>query len=195
MKYALPPLPYSYNALEPFLDAQTMELHHAKHHATYVNKLNEAVEKEPTVSGKKLEELLANLNSVPESIRAAVRNHGGGHYNHSLFWQMLAPQGRNGTPVDAVVNLKEDFNKIAVSLFGSGWIWVVKDNTGALSITTTANQDTPLSLGKKPVLGLDLWEHAYYLKYQNRRVDYVSAWWNIINWNFVASLLQSEFSL
>lgn len=189
MRYELPALPYSYDALEPFIDAQTMELHHAKHHATYINKLNEAIEKEPSVAGKNLEELLANLNSVPESIRAAVRNHGGGHYNHSLFWKMLAPKGKNGTPVDAVMNLKEDFDKAATSLFGSGWVWIVKDSNNALAIVTTPNQDTPLALGKKPVLGLDVWEHAYYLKYQNRRADYVNAWWKIINWNFVNSLL------
>lgn len=185
MKHELPLLLYSYDALEPYIDARTMELHHSKHHATYVNKLNEALAKAPTFL-ETLENILRDLNKVPEEIRAAVRNHGGGHYNHSLFWQMLASTGKNGAPIPAVINLKEEFNKAAASLFGSGWAWVVKDAAGNLSIITTPNQDTPLSQGLKPLLCLDVWEHAYYLKYQNRRADYLAAFWNVVNWSKVA---------
>ncbi len=185
--HTLPQLPYSYDALEPFVDARTMELHHSKHHNTYVTKLNEALAKAPELENKSLEELLINLETVPETIRAAVRNHGGGHYNHSLFWQMLAPAGQNGEPIPAILNWKEQFNDAAAKLFGSGWCWMVKDATGQLSIMTTSNQDTPLAFGKKPILGLDVWEHAYYLKYQNRRQEYIEAWWNVINWNYVST--------
>lgn len=191
MKYELPKLPYAYDALEPYIDSQTMELHHTKHHATYVNKLNEALAKEPAWQDKSLEELLTNLDKIPETIRGAVRNHGGGHYNHSLFWALLTPAGKNGTPNDKIIALKEEFNKAATGLFGSGWCWMVKDSAGQLSIMTTANQDSPISQGKKPVLGLDVWEHAYYLKYQNRRPEYIEAWWNVVNWDFLNSLLKS----
>lgn len=189
MRQELPQLSYAYDALEPFFDAQTMEIHYTKHHATYVAKLNEALIKAPQLEDKSLEELLANINLVPEEIRAAVRNHGGGHYNHSLFWKMLAPARQNGTAIQEIFNLKDQFNDVATKLFGSGWVWIVKDAAGNLSIITTPNQDTPLSVGKKPVLGLDVWEHAYYLKYQNRRPEYIEAWWNVINWDFVNKLI------
>ena len=190
MKHELPKLQYSYNALEPFIDTQTMELHHGKHHNTYVTKLNEAIAKAPELENKSLEELLKNLDVVPETIRTAVRNHGGGHYNHSLFWQMLTPVGQGGATIQEVINLKDQFNDTAAKLFGSGWVWIAKDASNNLSVTTTANQDTPLASGKKPVLGLDVWEHAYYLKYQNCRPEYIEAFWNIINWNFVKDLLE-----
>ena len=190
MKYELPKLPYAYDALEPYIDVQTMELHHTKHHATYVSKLNEALEKAPQLQSKSLEGLLSDLNSAPEAIRTAVRNHGGGHYNHSLFWKMMAPAGENGNPIEAIVNLKEDFNKVAIGLFGSGWCWLVQDSSGVLKIITTANQDSPITHNLKPLLGLDVWEHAYYLKYQNRRSEYIDAFWNIVNWNFVSELLK-----
>ncbi len=194
MKYELPALPYPYDALEPHIDARTMELHHAKHHATYVAKLNEALEKAPDIADKPLEELLRNLDAVPESIRAAVRNHGGGHYNHSLFWKMLAPAGNNGAPIEQILALKEEFNKATMGIFGSGWAWIVKDANGTLSIFTTSNQDTLLSLNPIPsplttIIGLDVWEHAYYLTYQNRRADYINAWWNVINWEYISNLL------
>ncbi len=189
MRYELPALPYSYNALEPFIDAQTMEIHHTKHHSTYVNKLNEALTKAPQLESKTLEELLSNLDLVPEEVRSAVRNHGGGHYNHSFFWNTLAPAGKNGTPIPSIVNLKEEFNKIAISFFGSGWVWIIKNSDGSLTVMATPNQDTPISMGKKPLLGLDIWEHAYYLKYQNRRSEYVENWWNLVNWQEVEKIL------
>ena len=197
MKFELPKLPYSYDALEPFIDSKTMELHHLKHHNTYVTKLNEALEKFPAfaeaMAGKPewqvLEEMLSNLDSVPEEIKIAVRNHGGGHYNHSLFWQMMSPAGKGGEPIEEILKMKEDFNKAATSLFGSGWVWVVKDESG-LSIMATPLQDNPISQGKKPILGLDIWEHAYYIKYQNRRAEYIEAWWNLVNWQFVNGLLK-----
>lgn len=204
--HELPKLPYDYYALEPFIDARTMELHHTKHHQTYVNKLNEALAKAPELQGKSLEELLSNLEAVPELIRAAVRNHGGGHYNHSLFWPSLRPSGLGGQvdalpsgEVEKTINknfgnfekFKEQFSAAAIGIFGSGWTWLVKDSSGTLSIMTTPNQDTPLAAEKKPVLGLDVWEHAYYLKYQNRRPEYIEAFWNIINWDFVDKILKS----
>ncbi|MEK7114999.1 MAG: superoxide dismutase [Patescibacteria group bacterium] len=190
MKFELPKLPYSYDALEPFIDAKTMEIHHSKHHNTYVTKLNEALEKFPELQNKTIEELLMDLDSVPEIIRTAVRNHGGGHYNHSLFWQVMAPFGSaRGKPAPEILALKEEFNKVAAGIFGSGWVWIIKDATDNLSIMTTPNQDTPLASGKKPVLGLDVWEHAYYLKYQNRRPEYIEAWWGVVNWDFVRGLL------
>lgn len=182
MRYELPALPYGYDALEPHIDARTMELHHGKHHAIYTAKLNEALEKKPAIVNVPLEELLKNLNAVPEEIRTAIKNHGGGHYNHSLFWKMLAPVGKNGAPIKQILALKEEFNKAAAGVFGSGWAWIIKDGTGDLKIITTPNQDIPPST---PMLGLDVWEHAYYLNYQNRRADYIEAWWNIINWEYV----------
>jgi superoxide dismutase, Fe-Mn family len=194
-KYELPALPYANNALEPHFDAQTMEIHHDRHHATYVNNVNAALEGHDDLSSKSVEELISNLDAVPENIRTAVRNNGGGHANHSLFWQILSPNG-GGAPAgelaDAINStfgsfdkFKEDFAKAAATRFGSGWAWLVVDN-GNLAITSTPNQDSPIMEGKTPVLGLDVWEHAYYLKYQNKRPDYVSAFWNVVNWDEVS---------
>lgn len=194
--FVLPPLGYPYDALEPYIDAQTMELHHGKHHAGYVANLNQAVAKAPELAGKSIEELLRNLDAVPESVRLAVRNHGGGHYNHALFWQLLRKE-RKARPgkspfreallrtFDKFEAFQQQFAAAALGVFGSGWAWLVLDGR-QLKIETTANQDTPLSHGRIPLLGLDVWEHAYYLKYQNRRADYVAAFWNVINWEFVA---------
>jgi superoxide dismutase, Fe-Mn family len=195
--HSLPPLPYAFDALEPHIDARTMEIHHGKHHQAYVNNLNAALEKAPEVQNKPLEELLGNLNAVPESIRMAVRNNGGGHWNHSFFWQIMAPKA-GGEPSGALGNaikstfggfdkFKEQFSAAGVGRFGSGWAWLLLD-AGKLSITSTPNQDNPLMDGKRPnqvILGLDVWEHAYYLKYQNRRPDYITAWWNVVNWGEV----------
>jgi Fe-Mn family superoxide dismutase len=191
MAHELPPLPYDFAALEPHIDAQTMQIHHGKHHQTYVNNLNAALEKHPDLQKMSAEELVRNLASVPEDIRTAVRNNGGGHVNHTMFWKMMAPNA-GGAPSGAVAEaitasfgnvdaFKEQFAKAGVSRFGSGWAWLI-DNNGKLSIESTANQDNPISDGKKPILGVDVWEHAYYLKYQNRRPDYISAWWNVVNW-------------
>ena len=192
MPFTLPPLPYPNNALEPHIDAQTMEIHHDKHHGAYVNNLNAALEKAPELQGKSLDDLLKNLNAVPESIRTAVRNNGGGHWNHSMFWQIMSPKG-GGAPggklADAIKSsfgsfdaFKEQFNAAGGARFGSGWAWLIKDG-GKLSIISTSNQDNPIMDGKPaPILGLDVWEHAYYLKYQNRRPDYMKAWWNVVNW-------------
>lgn len=202
MNYELPALPYTYDALEPFIDARTMELHHGKHHATYVAKLNEALAREPAWQGKPIEELLMNLDILPASIRTAVRNHGGGHHNHSLFWTMMRKGVTGNAPTDTLAEkintafgsfdaFKEAFSKNALDIFGSGWCWLVKDNGKELKIITTANQDSPLTQGLAPVLGLDVWEHAYYLNYQNRRADYVAAWWNVVNWEEVARRNQS----
>jgi Fe-Mn family superoxide dismutase len=195
MPFILPTLSYKYDALEPHIDAKTMEIHHTKHHQTYVDKLNEAVAKHPELSSKTVEELLKDLNAVPEDIRGAVRNHGGGHHNHSMFWETMTPGGKYGsetftaaltTAFGAPEKFKEALIKEATGRFGSGWAWLVADNGKKLSVYTTANQDSPLSEGKTPLLGLDVWEHAYYLKYQNKRPDYITAWWNVINWDVVA---------
>ncbi len=194
MAFQLKPLPYAYEALEPFIDAATMQIHHDKHHAAYVNNLNAALEKHPELAGKSIEALLADLNAVPEDIRAAVRNHGGGTWNHDLFWEIMAPGG--GTPsgdlsaaLDSAFGsfdaFKSEFEKAANGRFGSGWAWLVRKGKD-LSILSTPNQDNPLSEGMLPVLGLDVWEHAYYLKYQNRRAEYTSNWWNVVNWEAVA---------
>jgi Fe-Mn family superoxide dismutase len=194
MAFTLPALPYAHDALEPYIDAQTMEIHHGKHHNAYVTNLNKALESAPELAGKSLEELLANnLAIVPDSIKVPVRNNGGGHYNHSLFWTILGP-GKGGAPVGnlaAAINaafgsfdaFKEKFNTAAATRFGSGWAWLVKNADGALEVTSTPNQDNPLMEGKFPVIGLDVWEHAYYLKYQNRRPDYINAWWNVVDWD------------
>jgi len=192
MSHKLPELPYAYNALEPYFDAQTMEIHYTKHHQTYVDKLNAALEKHSDLQNKSVEDLLRDLNSVPESIRTAVRNHGGGHFNHSFLWPMLRKETRYGGAVADAINssfgsfdsFKEKFSNSAALLFGSGWAWLVWSNN-ELQIVTTANQDNPLSQGKIPILGIDVWEHAYYLKYQNRRPEYVSAFFNVINWDTV----------
>ncbi len=192
MTYELPKLPYTYDALEPNFDKETMEIHYTKHHNTYVTKLNEAVASHPELASKSVEELVANLDSVPEDIRGAVRNHGGGHANHTLFWSILSPNG-GGAPtgnLKAAIEsefgtfdeFKEKFNAAAAARFGSGWAWLVV-NDGKLEIVSTANQDSPLSDGKTPVLGLDVWEHAYYLKFQNRRPEYIDTFWNVINWD------------
>jgi Fe-Mn family superoxide dismutase len=195
MSHNLPNLPYGYDALEPHIDARTMEIHHSKHHAGYVAKLNAALEKHPDLQGKSVEELIADLDSVPKGIRTAVRNNGGGHANHSLFWTLMGPNGGGapgGNLGDAISSafggfdsFKQEFSDAAATRFGSGWAWLVVGG-GKLAVTTTPNQDSPLTDGKTPILGLDVWEHAYYLKYQNRRPEYVAAWWNVINWDEVA---------
>ncbi|MBO8164630.1 MAG: superoxide dismutase [Brevibacillus sp.] len=195
MAHQLPPLPYAFDALEPHIDAQTMEIHHDRHHATYVNNLNAALEGHADLQAKSIEELISNLDAVPEAIRTAVRNNGGGHANHSLFWEILSPNG-GGAPSGALAdainaafgsfdNFKAEFTKAAATRFGSGWAWLVVDN-GKLAVTSTPNQDSPLMEGKTPILGLDVWEHAYYLKYQNKRPDYINAFWNVVNWDEVS---------
>ncbi len=198
MSHILPDLPYSYDALEPFFDAQTMEIHHTKHHQTYVDKLNAAVKGDEKLSQLDVGQLVRNLNEVPEKIRTAVRNHGGGHINHSFFWPTLKKDvAAQGPVVDAITkqfgsfdSFKESFSNSAALLFGSGWAWLVFDS-GNLSIVTTPNQDNPISQGKVPLLGLDVWEHAYYLKYQNRRPEYVSAFFNVINWEKINENFQA----
>lgn len=197
MPHALLPIPYAFDALEPHIDAKTMEIHYTKHHQTYVDKLNEALAKHPELDGKMIEELVADLDMIPEDIRGAVRNHGGGHLNHMLFWQTLAPAGSGGggepsgklkAAIDAAFGsfgaFQEQFSAAALARFGSGWAWLVSDG-GTLAIVSTANQDNPITEGKTPLLGLDVWEHAYYLKYQNRRAEYVKAVWNVFNWKEV----------
>jgi Fe-Mn family superoxide dismutase len=198
-KHELPPLPYAFDALEPHIDAKTMEIHHDKHHATYVAKLNEALDKEPGFQGRGLEELLRGINDVPESIRGAVRNHGGGHANHSLFWEVMGPSGGGEPTGDVAAALARDFGSFqafkekltnaAANQFGSGWGWLVLAD-GKLDVVAKPNQDSPLMDGKTPLLGVDVWEHAYYLKYQNRRPDYLAAWWNTINWQAVDGRLR-----
>jgi len=193
MPFSLPPLPYPYDALEPHIDKLTMEIHHTKHHAAYVNNLNKALESAPELAHKSLEELLANNCAiVPEKIRTAVRNHGGGHINHSFFWEIMGPKAGGqprGKLAEAIAQtfggfekFKEKFTEAALGRFGSGWAWLVLTPQKKLEVYSTANQDSPLMEGKIPILGLDVWEHAYYLKYQNRRADYVQAWWNVVNW-------------
>jgi superoxide dismutase, Fe-Mn family len=191
MAQSLPPLPYASDALEPHIDKQTMEIHHGKHHNAYVTNLNAALEKHPELQSKSVDDLLKNINTVPEDIRTAVRNNGGGHANHTMFWQIMGPNG-GGAPTGAIADainaafggfdkFKEEVKKAAVGRFGSGWAWVI-DNGGKLVVESSANQDSPLMEGKKVVFGVDVWEHAYYLKYQNRRPDYITAWWNVVNW-------------
>ena len=193
MAFSLPPLPYPSDALEPHIDKQTMEIHHGKHHNAYVTNLNAALEKAPELQSKTIDELLKDIATVPEAIRTAVRNNGGGHANHSMFWQIMGPGG--GAPAGAIADainstfgsfdkFKEEMKKAGVGRFGSGWAWLVSSG-GKLSIESTANQDSPLMDGKKVVMGIDVWEHAYYLKYQNRRPDYLDAWWNVVNWSEV----------
>ena len=194
MTYTLPDLPYEYDALEPYIDEETMHLHHDKHHNTYVTNLNAAIEKYPELGEKTVEELLSDMDAVPTDIKTAVRNNGGGHANHSFFWEIMAPNA-GGEPTGAIKeaineafgdfsSFKEEFKKAAAGRFGSGWAWLVMEN-GKLAITSTANQDSPLMEGKTPILGLDVWEHAYYLKYKNVRPDYIAAFWNVINWDEV----------
>ena len=197
MSFELPALPYAYDALEPYIDTTTMQIHHDKHHAAYVNNLNAAIEKHTELTGKSIEELLGNLNEVPEDIRTAVRNHGGGTWNHTMFWNIMGPKA-GGSPKGALADainktftsfdaFKAEFEKAANGRFGSGWAWLVRKSDGGLVIVSSANQDNPMSDGLKPVLCLDVWEHAYYLKYQNRRAEYVTNWWNVVNWDAVAS--------
>ena len=199
MSFTLPALPYTYDALEPAFDARTMEIHHTKHHPTYVNNLNAALEGHADLAAKSIEDLVANLKDLPESIQTAVRNNGGGHFNHSFFWESLqAPSAEAAIPASlksrleadfgSVEAFKEAFAKAAATRFGSGWAWLV-DRDGHLEVLSTANQDTPLELGLKPLLGLDVWEHAYYLHYQNRRPDYIQAFFSVVNWDKVASRL------
>lgn len=201
MAHELPKLPYDFNALEPYIDAKTMEIHHGKHHQGYVNKLNAALEKHPNLQSKTVEELLKDLDSVPQDIRTAVRNNGGGHANHSLFWPCMSPNG-GGSPdgelADAInkkfgdfESFKDQFSKEAAGRFGSGWAWLCVEPGGGLQMLSTPNQDSPLSDGLTPILGLDVWEHAYYLKYQNKRADYISEWWNVVNWEQVAENYKS----
>ena len=193
MAHQLAPLPYSYDALEPFIDTQTMQLHHDKHHAAYVNNLNGAISNYADLQSKSVEELVKMLDSVPEDIRATIRNNAGGDVNHTMFWQIMKPNG-GGEPAGDLAReidrtfgtfdtFKQRFNDAGVKRFGSGWVWLVKNNQGTLQITSTANQDSPLSEGYYPIMGNDVWEHAYYLKYQNRRPEYLNAWWNVINWD------------
>jgi len=196
MAHELPALPYDYSALEPYIDEQTMHLHHDKHHATYVTNLNNALKDQSEYASLSAEDLVRRLSEVPESIRTAVRNSGGGHVNHTMFWQIMKPQG-GGEPTGALASaiqsafgsfdaLKTALNDAGAKRFGSGWAWLVLDKSGKLSVTSTANQDNPLTDGLYPVLGNDVWEHAYYLKYQNRRPEYLNAWWNVVNWDEVA---------
>jgi len=193
--FTLPPLPYALDALKPYIDARTMEIHHDRHHKAYVDNLNKAVAEFPELGKKSVEDLLKDLTSVPEKIRPAVRNHGGGHHNHSLFWQMMKKDGGGDPKAELAkvieanfgnfADFKTKFTEAATKVFGSGWAWLVfKD--GKLAIESSPNQDSPLSTGKQPLLGLDVWEHAYYLKYQNKRADYIAAWWNVVNWDFVS---------
>jgi Fe-Mn family superoxide dismutase len=194
-KFELPALPYDFAALEPHIDTQTMQIHHGKHHAAYVNNLNAALEKHTGLQDRTAEDLIKNLNGVPDDIRTAVRNNGGGHVNHSMFWKIMAPRAGgepSGALADAIkaafgdfAGFKDQFQKAGMGRFGSGWAWVIVDG-GNLKITSTANQDNPMMEGQRPIMGVDVWEHAYYLKYQNRRADYLAAWWNVVNWAEVA---------
>jgi superoxide dismutase, Fe-Mn family len=194
-EYTLPPLPYDYAALEPNIDAKTMEIHHTKHHQAYITNVNNALKDFPNLQGKPIEALIADLNAIPESIRTAVRNNGGGHANHSFFWLIMKPNG-GGNPTGAIASaidselggftaFKEAFTKAGITRFGSGWAWLIKGKDGKLAVSSTPNQDSPVMEGLTPLLGVDVWEHAYYLKYQNKRPDYIAAWWNTINWDEV----------
>jgi len=196
MAFTLPKLPYAYDALEPHIDARTMEIHYTKHHQTYIDNANAAIEKHPALASKSVEELLSALDQVPEAIRTVIRNHGGGHANHSLFWTVMKaggggkPGGDLAPAIDQAFDgfdaFKGQFETAAKTRFGSGWAWLSVKKDGALAVASTANQDSPLSEGMTPILGLDVWEHAYYLKYQNKRPDYITAFWNVINWDEVA---------
>jgi superoxide dismutase, Fe-Mn family len=196
MAHSLPPLPYAPDALEPHIDAQTMQIHHGKHHQAYVNNLNAALDKAPELQNKSIDDLLRGIATVPEAIRNAVRNNGGGHWNHTMFWQIMGPKA-GGTPSGALAKaidsafgsfdkFKEQFTAAGTGRFGSGWAWVIVDRGGGLKIESTPNQDNPLMDGKTAIMGLDVWEHAYYLKYQNRRPDYIAAWWNVVRWDEIA---------
>lgn len=202
--FQLPPLPYAYNALEPYIDEQTMQFHHDKHHATYVTNLNEAIAKYPQLKGKSAEDLIRNLNTVPPDIRLTIRNNGGGHVNHTMFWAIMKPNG-GGEPTGAIANaikqnfgsfaaFKQKFNDAGSKRFGSGWAWLVRTKDGKLQVISTANQDSPLMNGLYPIFGNDVWEHAYYLKYQNRRTEYLDAWWNVLNWDEINKRFQQANS-
>jgi superoxide dismutase, Fe-Mn family len=191
--FTLPPLPYAYDALEPYIDAETMRFHHDKHHAAYVNNLNEALNKHPQLKGKTVEQMLQNLDDVPTDVRNVVRNNGGGHVNHKMFWEIMKPSG-GGEPTGAIATainknfgsfaeFKKKFNAEGAKRFGSGWVWLVRNQDASLEVVSTANQDSPISSGKYPIMGNDVWEHAYYLKYQNLRAKYLEAWWNVVNWD------------
>ena len=202
MAHEVPPLPYDYKALEPHIDEQTMRIHHDKHHAAYVTNLNAALEKHPNLQPKGIDDLIRGINSVPEEIRTAVRNNGGGHVNHTFFWEILQPGGAKepaGALADAInksfggfAGFKEQFTKACIGRFGSGWGWLTLDKSGKLAIESTPNQDSPIMEGKTPVLGCGVWEHAYYLKYQNRRADYLTAWWNVVNWTEVGKRFEQR---
>lgn len=202
MAYTLPPLPYPYNALEPHIDARTMEIHHTKHHQAYINNVNKALESHVALAAKPVEKLLREIGEVPDNIRQTVINNGGGHANHTLFWQIMGP-GKGGEPTGPIADaikaafggfaqFKEQFAAAATTRFGSGWAWLVVDKDRSLKVISTPNQDSPLMNGQTPVLGLDVWEHAYYLHYQNRRPDYIAAWWNVVNWDKVNELLTAS---
>ena len=201
MAFELPKLPYAVDALEPYIDAQTMTIHHDKHHAAYVTNLNGAIEKHPELGGKSLESLLQDLNAIPEDVRMVVRNHGGGTWNHSMFWEIMAPKsggnpkGELAKAIDTTFksfdNFKVEFEKAANTRFGSGWAWLIKKGSG-LAVVSSANQDNPISEGSMPIMGIDVWEHAYYLKYQNRRAEYVTNWWNVVNWESVAARFSAK---
>jgi Fe-Mn family superoxide dismutase len=204
MAYEVPPLPYDYNALEPYIDTQTMQLHHDKHHAAYVTNLNAAVQSHAQFASLPVEQLIQRLNELPENIRTAVRNNGGGHANHSMFWRIMTPNG-GGQPGGDLANainstfgsfdqFKAAFNDAGVKRFGSGWAWLILDQNGNLQVISTANQDSPLMEGNFPIMGNDVWEHAYYLKYQNRRPEYLNAWWNVVNWNEIEKRYQQAKS-
>lgn len=201
MAYEVAPLPYPYDALEPHIDARTMEIHHTKHHAAYVSKVNAALEKHPNIAAKPIEDVLRNISTVPEDVRQAVINNGGGHANHTLFWKIMGA-GKGGAPKGPLADgikkvwggfdkFKDEFSNAAATRFGSGWAWLGLDANGKLHVGSTANQDSPLMHGHTPILGLDVWEHAYYLKYQNRRPDYIAAWWNVVNWDMVSEIYAS----
>ncbi|MGI8481253.1 MAG: superoxide dismutase [Chthoniobacterales bacterium] len=192
MAYELPKLPYAYDALEPHIDARTMEIHHTKHHQTYITNVNNALKDQPALAGKSIEDLIRDLSAVPEAIRTVVRNNGGGHANHSFFWQIMAPNAEHeptgklaqeiNSSFGSLDGFKEKFAAAGAGRFGSGWAWLVKNKSGRLEVASTPNQDSPLMDGNTPILGVDVWEHAYYLNYQNRRPDYIKAWWNVVNW-------------
>lgn len=202
--YMLPKLAYRYDALEPYFDARTMEIHHTKHHQAYIDKLNEALKPYTELASQTVEQLLQMVDDLPSEVRLAVRNHGGGHVNHTLFWQLLSPQSSDSMPEElrdlfrvfgSFIDFKNSFYETALSRFGSGWTWLVVDKNGDLQITSTANQDSPIMDGLTPILALDVWEHAYYLKYQNRRADYVSAFWKVVNWQKVVELYQNTVNV
>jgi len=200
MAFELPPLPYNYDALEPYIDTQTMQLHHDMHHQAYVTKLNSAVEKYSDLQSKSPDELIRDLNSVPEDVRTTVRNNGGGHVNHTMFWQIMAPNA-GGEPMGAIAEVikdnfgdfetfKQRFNDAGTNQFGSGWVWLVRSSDGKFEVTSTPNQDSPTTQGHFPIMGNDVWEHAYYLKYQNKRAEYLKQWWNVVNWNEINKRLE-----